>query len=167
MRASVYLRCRSRTATRLPAPRGPCCSRSCPPLRTRRAQCRWLYHISGVQGVVLYECASAALCPKLKIRAAKVEDFDDLVPIFDRQGDVLRQQCETECLPSKLTTPDSARSFSMTSLLARTAAIARLWSMTTARRAGPACMLIRRRSTLWQVPEREQRCANGGAGAVL
>ena len=41
---------------------------------------------------MLYECAAAALCPKLRIRAAKVEDFDDLVPIFDRQGDVLRQQ---------------------------------------------------------------------------
>lgn len=41
--------------------------------------------------IQLFSCARASVVPELSVRAAQVEDHDDLVPIFDQQSKVLTQ----------------------------------------------------------------------------
>ena len=40
----------------------------------------------------LMACSHASLCPHLYVRAAEPEDFDDLIPIFNSQSEVLKSQ---------------------------------------------------------------------------
>ena len=40
----------------------------------------------------LLSCSHASLCPHLYVRAAEPEDFDDLIPIFNSQSEVLKTQ---------------------------------------------------------------------------
>lgn len=58
----------------------------------------WAHHldttIDKTNSEVAYDAlqvSASAVHPRLKIRAARVEDFDDLVPIFNKQSDVLNK----------------------------------------------------------------------------
>jgi len=47
----------------------------------------------------VYRCQRAAFIPNLTIRAARVEDHDDLVPVFNTQSEVLTDLCVANRLP--------------------------------------------------------------------
>ena len=66
----------------------------------------------------MYACARSALCPQLSVRAAKVEDFDDLVPIFSRQSDVLRQRLASHHLATASSHPCSFGPFFLNDVIA-------------------------------------------------
>lgn len=46
----------------------------------------------------LYACSFSAVLPALRVRSARAEDFDDLMPIFNQQSDMLIARC-VRCAP--------------------------------------------------------------------